>query len=225
MSNSLQPHELQHTRPPCPSPTPGVHPNPCPLSWRCRPAISSSVVPFSSCPQSFPASGSFPMSQLFASGGQRIAVAASASVLPMNTLPRIGVYSTILSWSRLCVSRCVLVVKNPLANAGDIRDTGLLPGLGRSPGEGNGKSLQYSGLEYPMDRGAWQPTVHRVAKSRTRMKQLSTQPFFPESLLYARHCDEHWYWKLTKTLLLTWKGSQPCESGGCISVESIHLFV
>ena len=102
----------------------------------------------------------------------------SFSISPSNEhLPRIGVYSTILSWSRLCVSRCdVLVVKNPLADAGDIRDTGLLPGLGRSPGEGKGKSL--SGREYPMDRRAWQPTVHRVAKSRTRMKQLSTQPFF-----------------------------------------------
>ena len=64
MSDSLQPHELQHTRPPCPSPTPGVHPNPCPSSQWCHPTISSSVVPFSSCPQSFPASGSFPMSQL-----------------------------------------------------------------------------------------------------------------------------------------------------------------
>ena len=66
VSDSLQPHESQHARPPCPSPTPGVHSNSCPLSWRCHPAISSSVVPFSSCPQSFPASESFPMSQLFA---------------------------------------------------------------------------------------------------------------------------------------------------------------
>ena len=63
MSNSLRPHEPQHARPPCPSPTPGVHPNPCPLSWWCHPTISSSVVPFSSCPQSFPASGSFQMSE------------------------------------------------------------------------------------------------------------------------------------------------------------------
>ena len=83
MTDSLQPHGLQHARPPCPSPTPGVHPNSCPLSRWCHPTILSSVIPFSSCPQSFPASGSFPMSQFFASGGQSIR--ASASVLPMNT--------------------------------------------------------------------------------------------------------------------------------------------
>ena len=82
VSDSLQPHESQHTRPPCPSPTPRVHPNSCPWSWWCHPDISSSVVPFSSCLQSFPASESFPMSQLFASSGQSIG--ASASVLPMN---------------------------------------------------------------------------------------------------------------------------------------------
>ena len=70
VSDCLRPHELQHTSPPCPSPTPRVHPNPCPLSRWCHPTILSSVVPFSSCPQSFPASGSFPMSQFFASGGQ-----------------------------------------------------------------------------------------------------------------------------------------------------------
>ena len=75
---------LQHTRPSCPSPTPRVHPNPCPSSWWCHPAISSSVVPFSSCSQSFPASGSFPMSQLFAWGGQSTGVSASTLVLPMN---------------------------------------------------------------------------------------------------------------------------------------------
>ena len=85
MSNSLWPHESQHTGPPCPSPTPGVHPNPCPLSRWCHPTISSFVVPFSSCPQSFPEAGSFPMSQLFTSGGQSTRVSASASVLPMNT--------------------------------------------------------------------------------------------------------------------------------------------
>ena len=85
MSDSLQPHESQHARPSCPSPTPGVYPNPCPLSRWCHPVILSSVVPFSSCPQSFPALGSFPMCQLFAWGGQSIGVSASTSVLPMNT--------------------------------------------------------------------------------------------------------------------------------------------
>ena len=84
MSNSLRPHELQHTRPHCPSPTPGVHLNSCPLSWWCHPTISSSVSPFYSCLQSFPESGSFPMNQFFASGNQSIGVSASASVLPMN---------------------------------------------------------------------------------------------------------------------------------------------
>ena len=83
MSSSFQPHEQQHARPPCPSPTPGVHPNSSPLSRWCLPTISSSVVPFSSCLQSFPES--FQMSQLFASGGQSIGVSASTSVLPMNT--------------------------------------------------------------------------------------------------------------------------------------------
>ena len=85
VSDSLWPHEPQHARPPCLSPTPRAYSNSCPLSRWCHPAISSSVVPFSSCPQSIPASGSFPMSQLFAWGGQSIGVSASASVLPMNT--------------------------------------------------------------------------------------------------------------------------------------------
>ena len=84
MSNSLRPHEPQHARPPCPSPTPGACTNSRPLSRWCHPTISSSVTPFSSCPQSSPASGSFAMSQLFASGGQTIGASASTSVLPMN---------------------------------------------------------------------------------------------------------------------------------------------
>ena len=91
VSNSLQPHGLQHTRLPCPSPTPRAYSNLCPLSQWCHPTISSSVIPFSSCLQSFPASGSFPMSQFFESGGQNIWVSASASLLPM----------TIQDWSPL----------------------------------------------------------------------------------------------------------------------------
>ena len=85
MSDSLRPYGLQHTRPPCPSPTPGVSSNSCPLSQWCHPTISFSVVPFSSCPRSFPASGSFPISHIFASGGQIIGISASTLVLPMNT--------------------------------------------------------------------------------------------------------------------------------------------
>ena len=85
VSNSLPSHEPQPARPPCPSPAPGAYPNSCPSSRWCHPAISSSVIPFSSCPQAFPALGSFQMSQLFASCGQSIGVSASTSVLPMNT--------------------------------------------------------------------------------------------------------------------------------------------
>ena len=85
VSDSLQPHELQHTRPPCSSPTPWVHPNSFPLNRWCHPTISSSVIPVSSCLPSFPASGSFPMSQLFTSCGQTMGVSASTPVLPMNT--------------------------------------------------------------------------------------------------------------------------------------------
>ena len=85
VSDSLRSHESQHTRPPCPSPTPGVHSDSCPSSQWCHPAISSTVVPFSSCPQSLPASDSFPMSQLFAWGGQSTGVSALASFLPKKS--------------------------------------------------------------------------------------------------------------------------------------------
>ena len=85
VSSALSPHELQHARPPCPSPTPGVYLNSCPLSQWCHPTISPSLISFSSCPQSFLVSGSFQMSQLLASGGQSIGVPASTAVLPMNT--------------------------------------------------------------------------------------------------------------------------------------------
>ena len=84
VSDSLQPHGLQYARLPCPSPIPGACCNSCPSSWWCHPTISSSVTPFSSCPQSFPSSRSFPMSQFFESSGQRIGVSASASILAMN---------------------------------------------------------------------------------------------------------------------------------------------
>ena len=105
MSESFRRHEPQYTRPPYPLPTPRVYPNPCPLSWWCHPTISSSVIPFSSCPQSFPASESFPMSQLFASGGQIIGLSASTSVLPMNTP---GLNSFTMDWLNLLTVQVTL---------------------------------------------------------------------------------------------------------------------
>ena len=96
MSDSLQPHESQNARPSCPSPTPGVYPNSCPSSQWCHPAISSPVIPFSSCPQSLPTSESFPMSQLFTWGRQSIGVSASASVSPSNEHP--GLISFRIDW-------------------------------------------------------------------------------------------------------------------------------
>ena len=96
VSDSLWPHELQHARTPCPSPTPKANPNPCPLSRWCRSTISSSVVPFSSCPQSFPTSGFFQTSQLYSSGSQSIGVSASTSDLPMNEYS--GLISFRMDW-------------------------------------------------------------------------------------------------------------------------------
>ena len=99
ISDHLRPHELQHARTPCPSPAPGVHPNPCPSCQCCHPTISSSVAPFSSCCQSFPAPGSFPVSWLFPSGGQSIGASTSASVLPMKIHSRFPL-GLISLWSK-----------------------------------------------------------------------------------------------------------------------------
>ena len=103
---SFQSHEPQHARPPCPSPTPWVHQNPCPLSWWCHPAISSCAIPFSSCPQSFPASGSFQMSQLFTSGGQSIGVSFSFNISPSNEHP--GLISFRMDWLDLLAAQGTL---------------------------------------------------------------------------------------------------------------------
>ena len=159
---------------------------------------SHPLLPPSPCPQSFPASGSFPMSQLFTSAGQNIGVSASTSVLPMNikdwfSLGWTGwislkfkglsrVFSSTTIWKHQFVgaqpslwsnSQVVTVVKNPPTNAGNVRKSGSIPGLEKYPGVGNGNPLLYSCLENPMDRGAWQPTVHRCTKSWTLLKQLS----------------------------------------------------
>ena len=146
MSDSLQPHEPQHARLPCPSPTPGVHPNPCPSSQWCHPTISSSVIPFYSCPQSFPASGSFQMSQLFTWGGQSIGVSASASVLPMNTqdLSPLG-WTGWISMQSQGFSRVFSKTK--------VQKHQFL-GTQLSFREGNDTLLQSSCLENPMGGGA-----------------------------------------------------------------------
>ena len=141
VSDSLQPHESQHARPPCPSPTPGVHSDSSPWSRWCHPAISSSVVPFSSCPQSLPASESFPLSQLFAWVGQSTGVSALASFLPKKSQGWPPSEGTGGSDS-----------KASAYNAGDLVS---IPGSGRSSGEANGIPLQYSCLENTMDGGAW----------------------------------------------------------------------
>ena len=169
MSDSLQPHGLQHSRLPCP-PTRGDCSNSCPSNQWCHPTISSSVIPFSSCLQSFPASGSFQVSQLFASDGQNTGVATSTSVLPMNIQDWIPLGWT--GWislqskglSRVCSNTTVQkhqffmatskgfpdssVGKESTCNA---EDPGSIPGSERSPGEGKGYPLQYSGLENAMD--------------------------------------------------------------------------
>ena len=173
VSDSLRPHESQHARPPCPSPTPRVYSNSCPSSWWCHLAISSSFVPFSSCPQSLPTSGSFPMSQLFAWGDQSIGVSASSSVLPVNTQDWSPLGWTGWIWranqsilkeiNSIPGSRrspgdrpptpiflgfpCGSAGKESTCNAGDLNS---IPGLERSPGEEKGYPFQYSGLENSM---------------------------------------------------------------------------
>ena len=127
MSDSLWPHEPQHGRPPCPSPTPRVHPNPCPSSQWCHPTISSSVIPFPSCPLSFPASGSFQMSQLFASGGQSIGVSASTSVPPMNTQDwsPLAIINSVAMNVGVHVSLSILVFLGYMPSSGIVRSYGI----------------------------------------------------------------------------------------------------
>ena len=165
MSHPLWPHELQHTRLPCPSLSPRVCSELMSIESVMPSTISSSVTPFSSCLQSFLAFGSFPMSQLFTSGGQSIGTSASASVHLMNIqgwfLLELTALISLLSKgpSRVCSST---IVKESACNAGDL---GLIPGSERSSWEGNGSPLQYSCLENSLDRGAWWAIVHGVTKS------------------------------------------------------------
>ena len=162
MSNSFRPHESQHARPPCPSPTPGVHPDSRPSSQWYHPAISSSVIPFSSCPQSLPAPESFPTSQLFAWGGQSTEVSASASFPPKKSQDNWGCTN---SEAPLGATKNLFYLFKQLFNtwgfpggsdgkesACNAGDPSSIPGLRRSPREGISYPLRYSYLENPMDK-------------------------------------------------------------------------
>ena len=198
MSDSLQPHGLQHARLPCSSPTPEVCSNSCPSSWWCHPTISSFIFPFSSCLQSFPASGSFLVSHFFSSGGQSIGVSASASVLPMNiqdwfpsgftdliSWPPVGFFILLLSLSEKAMTphSSTLAWKIPWTE-----EPGRLQSMGSRRvghnwatslslsyiGKGNGNPLQCSCLENPRDGGAWWAAVCGVTQCRTWLKWLSS---------------------------------------------------
>ena len=188
MSDSSRPHGLQHARLSCPS-LPRVCSNACPLSqWR-HPTISSSLVPFSSCFQSSPASGSFPMIWLFASGGHYRWFFSS-----LNLHFLVGIlwrFFFCFSFGYHLVRKFPWV-ENPTMgfpggsdgkeSAHNVGDLSLIPGLERSPGEGNGNPLQYSCLENPMDRGAWGSTVCRVLKSQTWLRDFTfTFPFIKKN--------------------------------------------
>ena len=159
----LWPHESQHARPPCPWPTPGVYADSHPSSQWCHPAISSSVVPFFSSPQSFPASESFPMSQVLAWGGQSTGVSALASFLPKKSQ---GWSSEWTGWISLQSKGLSRVFSNTTVQKHQF--------FGAFTWEGNGNPHQYSCLENPRDGEAWWATVYGVAQSQTRLKQLSS---------------------------------------------------
>ena len=147
MSDSLRPHESQHARPPCPSPTPGVHSDSHPSSQWCHPAISPSVVPFASCPQSLPASESFPMSQLFTWGGHSTGVSASASFPPKKSQGWSP--SEWAGWISLQSKGLSRVFSNTIVQ----KHTCL-----------HINPLQFSCLGNSVDRGAWWTTVHRISR-------------------------------------------------------------
>ena len=209
VSDSLWPHGLQHARPPCPSPTPWVHSNLCPLSQWCHPTISSSVIPFSSHLQSFPASGSFQMSQFFASGGQSTGVSALASVLPMNTQ----------DWSPLgwTVWICLQSKELPRVFSNTTVQKHLLRNARFSGPTPDPNPLQYSCLKNPLDRGAWwgySPLGHKESKmtevtrhsSATQMYWIRTAGWSP---VICSNKTSRWFWHSRSWLRTTFLFHKP----------------
>ena len=220
MSDPLQRHELQHTQLPCPPLPPRVFSSSCLLSWWCHPTISSSVTPFSSCPQSLPASGSFPICQLFTSGGQSVQLTAVHWV-PLGTsastvlwalghsdrldLPSRGVQSN--GW---LFSSEKLIVSSLSSFFAEALQSWCLMFYIHCIGEGNGTLLQHSCLENPMDGGAWWAAVHGVVKSRTRLSDFSfTFHFHTLEKEMATHSS-----------VLAWRIPGTGEPGGLPSVGS-----
>ena len=180
ISDSSQSHKLQHVRLPCPSPSPGACSNSRPLHQWCHPIISSSLIPFSSCAQSFPASGSFSMSRLSTSDGQSIGVSASALVLPIqgwfplgltgliSCSPRDSQESSPTPQFKSINSSVLSLLYSPTLTSVHLNlITSLYPRSGRPPGKGNGNPFQYPCQDNPMGKGAWWIMVHGVIKSCT----------------------------------------------------------
>ena len=185
VSNSLWPHGLQHARPPCPSPTPRVYSNSCPLSQWCHPTISSSAVPFSSCPQSFPASGSFPVSQLFASGGQSTGVLDSASVLSMRSQ----------CWSPLGLTGLISLQSRGLSRVFFSTTVWKHRFFITQPSFLRRVLLETS---KPRDRGAWCAAIYGVARSQTWLKRLSSSRTWASfTSKFSLPQAQHWFWLVT----------------------------
>ena len=180
MSDSLQPHKLQHARPPCPSSSRRVYSNSCPLSRWCHPTISSSVIPFSSCLQSFPASESFSVSQFFTSGGQRIGVSASASVLPMTMQDWFPLGWTAAAAAAKSLQLC-LILCDPM----DGSPRG-------SPSPGFSRQEQWSGLPFlsPINAWKWKVKVKSLSHVRLLVTPWTAAHQAPPSMGFSR--KEYW---------------------------------
>ena len=187
--NSLWPHELQHARSPCPSPTPRVYPNSCPYGRWYHPAISSSVVPFSSCPQSFPASGSFPMSQLFTWGGQSIGVSTSTSVLPMNAQDWLPLGWT--GWISLQSKGLLSLLQHHSSKASILRHSAFFTVLLLHPYVTTGKNIA-------LTRRAF---VNKVMSLLFNMLSRMVRTFLPRSkglLISWLQSPSAWFWSPPK---------------------------